>query len=221
MHRYKLSAFASSPLITPERLKANCAEALAALPPWADTHALAQGDDPTLEVEHQKVAFHVRRSSRAKDKREGIRGGNRDTPWGLTAVFIAILAEVTRYGNSVNLNPNRGKERLDALFHLELALSGDGYEHFPVGRLINNATAKREVKLSTEGHFRHDLHPANLTEVEGGKPKHDARAVAIRHAQRRAEKASLPAAEVKAYVDNLYALFVYHDELYGLARSDY
>lgn len=62
-----------------------------------------------------------------------------------------------------------------------------------------------------------DLDPANWAVEGGGKPAKDARAIAMRYAEERARHYAPGAApEVEAYLDNLRALFMYHDEVLRL-----
>lgn len=198
MNKHIPSAFASSPLITPERLARSVPEALALAPPWVIVHELA---DPELGPSEFKAAVRV--------------GDKHPDEYSLASVSLAILFEVTRYGNSVTTNTNKRAGSKAAIIYLKIIYAGASKDNTPVSRLIMDARPHQAVRTNAEQ--PRELHPDGLTEEGAGKPRKDARANAMKHAEARAREHGCGEAEVKAYLDNLNALFAYHDGLFGIA----
>lgn len=186
--------FANSPLITPERLKADRAEALSVLPSWLHACGLA---DPDLPLEDDAATLYV-----GKTALVGIT---------LSPIVAAAVFELTRFGNSVATNGNGGP---DEDMHVRLTLAGNAKDNQTIQRLVMNVGLHRRVELGVD---RSDLRAENLSTVGDGKSRKDARETAIKHAIELARRAE---ADVVAYEANLRALFELHDELH-LGTYDY
>lgn len=164
------------------------------MPPWAHACGFA---DLELPLEDDTAVLIVGRGT--------------VLPIKLSPVMPAILAELTRYGNSIATNGNGGP---DEDMHVRLTLAGNAKDNQTVQRLVRGAGLHRRVELSED---RSDLRAENLAVVGDGKAIKDAREVVIRHAAEQARKAG---AEVEPYVRNLRDLFDLHDTLH-LGATDY
>lgn len=186
------SDFASSPLITPERLDASLVEALGAAPAWAIWYALA--DDEASPSESMAVV-------RLGDKHPN--------QYPLPAVSLAILFEITRYGNSATTNTNSQEDDEDARYYPKVTYRGATKDDTTVGRLIMAALPRQRIIPAKDG--MRTLHPASLGREPDRKATKDARAIAMHHCERVAREHRASDGEVQAYLDNLRALFAYHD----------
>lgn len=191
------STFSASPLITPERLERDLAEALGVTPQWAEWFALADPD--ALPGESMAVV-------RLGDKHPN--------QYNLPAVSAAILFELTRFGNSLTTNTNGEDDDPLARYYPKLTYAGAAKDNTPVSRIIKAASPREAILAS---HDPRDLHPDALGRRGAGKPRKESREVALRHAESGARKHAGDEATVKAYVANLDALFAYHDDLFGIA----
>lgn len=141
-------------------------------------------------------------------------GDKHPDQYSLTAVSLAILFELTRFGNSVTTNTNGKAGSKSAQHYLKLTFRHAPKDNMPVSRIIAGAGPHQAVATNNE--FPRNLHPDGLTTVGAGKPAKNARAVAMGHAERRARDQLCAEAEVRAYLDNLGALFAFHDELFAI-----
>jgi hypothetical protein len=190
-------SFASSPLITPERLTQDPAEALGCTPPWTLVCGLAGPE--TLPAEAVAV---VRVGDKHPDQ------------YFMPAVSLAIIFELTRFGNSVTTNTNKKAGSEVALYYLKITFRGASEDNMPVSRIITGAGPRQAVLAPPE--LPHNLHPDGLTIQGAGKPTKEARATAMRHADRCAKDYGCTDAEVASYRANLRELFSFHDELFGI-----
>ncbi len=196
--------FASSPLITRERLS-NCADedGLDALfspaPAWV---LMCKSVGPETLPNEAKMVLRVGR----KHKRE----------YALSAVSLAILYELTRYGNSAATNINRPAGSKAARVYLKLTFKGAAKNNQPAHRIVAGVGLHQQALYpkATPGGLI-DLHPDNLAIDGGGKPEKNARKVAMSHAERCA-RAYASEADAVAYLANLNALLAFHDEVFGL-----
>ncbi len=191
------SIFSTSPLITPERLERDLAEALSVTPQWAEWFALADPD--ALPAESMAVV-------RLGDKHPN--------QYFLPACSVAVLFEMTRFGNSVTTNTNSEDDDPSARYYPKLTYAGATKDNTPVSRIIMAASPREAILAS---HDPRDLHPDALGRRGAGKPSKESREVALRHAERCARKHADDEATVMAYLANLDALFAYHDRLFGIA----
>lgn len=192
--------FSTSPLITPRRLKAlNRAEAFALRPAWADLGVLLS-DDPEDDggIEPELDLFEVRIP------------GEGPLIIRYPAISAAVLFELTRHGNSIVSNKNKEGGALYA----KLTFAKHAKDSMPAWRIVVNAKAGQAVYQRGEPG---DSRPENLEILPSGKPKKDARVVALRHAVELAREAN---ADASAYEANLLALLELHDELL-LGRPPY
>jgi hypothetical protein len=190
-------SFASSPLITPERLSRGPEEALRPTPPWAVRIALA---DPEAPLDFSICVMRL--------------GETRPDQYNIHVLSVAILFELTRFGNSVATNSNRRGGDAHAKDYVKITYSGAPHDDTPIARIIMGAKP-REAVISAPN--PRNLDPAELGMRGAGKPTKDARAIAMSHAERCAREQALPEAEVSAYLENLVALFAFHDELLGIS----
>ena len=187
------STFAHSPLITPERLKDNHDDALLPAPPWAIVSTSADREAP---IDDAAMSVQI----------EGKHPGS----YTFSALSLAVLFELTRFGNSITTNTNKRRGSHEAAYYLKITFRGAAKDNMPVSRIIAGAGPHQIVR--TPHDLPRGLHSAGLAVDGGGKPTKHAREVAMRHAERCA-RAHADADNVQAYLDNLKALFAYHDKL--------
>ncbi len=180
--------FASSPLITPERLKDNLRAALSLLPDWA-RHGVILGEDLELALAEFFVIVQGEGTEPVRTK--------------LPLLSAVILCELTRHGNSIVANPNR----LGGEVYVKLSFARHSKDTMPVSRIILDAIAKKAVR---QGGGPGDLHPEFLELRGAGNAKKAAREVAVKHAVELAQDAGVDAA---AYEKNIWRLFFMQDEL--------
>jgi hypothetical protein len=192
------TAFAASPLITPERLERNLAETLRLTPLWARWFTLAdEEDEPSGSVGVARLG--------KKHPREHF----------MLAVSYAILFELTRYGGSVTTSSNGKVDDPRTLFYLKITFPGAPHDNMPVARITMAAPPHVEVYATSDD--PRDLRPDALGTRGAGRPTKDARDTALGHAKRYAEEyLKEDASAVAAYMANLAALFIYHDDLFGI-----
>jgi hypothetical protein len=190
-------AFIHSPLITPSRLAADVTSALAIAPLWASLAALAD-DDPDLPMIENLVVVRV--------------GDVAPDQYLVHPISLAILFELTRPGGlSVTTNRNHKAAISRHRFYLKLTFTDAPEDNMPVSRLVMDAKPREAVIASDD---LRDLHPAALRKSGGGKPTKNARAVAMKHARSRAESKSPDGFDLDEYVENLWALFAFHDTVF-------
>lgn len=196
------NAFAATPLITPERLKADYREALSVAPTWAGSPAFTeQGFDSNAEGLEDDVLVIAIGNSAARPGKAPTK-----TDWAFAVCAAAFLFELTRYGNSAATNGNGGpNEKL----HARLTFTGHAEDNQTIQRLVTGAGLHAQCVMNPDN--RRDLRAEGLSLTGGGKAVKEAREIAVAHALENARKCD---ADVKAYERNLWALFILHDELH-------
>jgi hypothetical protein len=185
--------FSASPLITPERLKADLHEAFKLKPAWTGPCGLA---DEELPWDDNVLVLAA--------------GQKHIEPYQLDTVSGAALFELTRFGNSVTTNRNTRAGDPAERWYLKMTFSDAQEDNMPVSRLVTDAQPRQAVRV---GENRRDLRWESLTKQGAGKPTTAARETAVAHAERAARLNSPEGFDVAAYVANLWALFLLHDEV--------
>ncbi|WP_162561432.1 hypothetical protein [Methylobacterium terrae] len=203
--------FASSPLITPERLKLDYRDALSVAPAWAGSPSFTEQDfDSNEEGLAGDVLTIAVGTSKARPGKPPTK-----TAWMLGVCSGAILFELTRHGNSGATNGNGGPNEKS---HFRITFAGNAEDNQTVQRLVTGAGLRAKCVMNADN--RRDLRAEGLSLTGGGKAIKEAREVAVAHATENARKAG---ADVEAYERNLWALFILHDELhldpYGASLS--
>jgi hypothetical protein len=186
--------FASSPLITPDRLERESLEELfRCRPEWALLGGLARPDEGLTAREN---AFIVRLAAVGK--------GTEET-FTLCLPGAAILFELTRFPGTRAV-PNANRETADPTGKNYFRIAF-GAVYLTVQRLIMDAHPGQQVMLSLD--MRRDLRREWLIKTGGRtNARKAARETAMRHARNAATAAG---ADADAYIANLRALFDYHD----------
>lgn len=203
--------FASSPLITPERLKLDYREALSIVPTWAELRSFTdQSFESNMDGLENDVFTIAVGSSKARPGKTPTK-----TAWAFAVCAGAFLSELTRYGNSAATNGNGGPNEKP---HARLTFAGHAEDNQTIQRLVTAAGLHAQCVMNADN--RRDLRAEGLSLTGGGKAIKEAREVAVAHAIENARKAG---ADVEAYERNLWALFILHDELhlepYGASLS--
>jgi hypothetical protein len=184
--------FSSS--ITPDRLKHAHANVFSPAPPWV---IVCESADESLPLDEAKMVVRL--------------GGSYPESYSLPAISLAILFELTRFGNTVLVDANN-PDTAKALYYLTFKPSASAKDTISVNRIIAGAGPHQAVR--TPKQLPTDLTPDNLAIKNAGKPTKDARLVAMRYAEERARDHA--GAAVEAYLNNLRALFACHDDLLGV-----
>ena len=198
------SDFANSPLITPERLKADYREALAVGPSWAESRGFA-GDEQDFDTNADgligdALSVGIGNPNSRPDKPPT------KTAWMFSVCAGAIFFELTRYGNSAATNGNGGP---DEKLHLRITAAGNAADNQTFQRIVMAAGLHAQCVLNPDN--RRDLRAEGLSLTGGGKATKEAREVMVAHAVENARKHG---ADLEAYRSNLWALFILHDELH-------
>jgi hypothetical protein len=200
----KARRFAASPLITADSLKHDLARMLECVPPWALWCTLA---GPETAPDEATIAFLT----------VGQRGKKRNEPpmrHLLYAVSYAIIAELTRYGNSVSTKRNKKAADKGARHYLTLTLRGAKADSTDVSRIVLAAGPNDAINPSDDPR---DLRPEGLVRRGADKPSKRSRALALHYAEVQAQaQLGDDDAEVRAYIANLHSLIAFHDDLFGI-----
>jgi hypothetical protein len=193
-----LASFTTSPLITPDRLRqGDLDEVFRPAPPWAVACVCV---DKTLPLDEAKMVVQL--------------GGSYPGGYPIPVVSLAVLFELTRYGNTILVDANRKPSSKGAIYYLTFKPSASAKDTISVSRIIGGLGAHQVARTPKD--IPNDLTPANWAVEGAGKPSKDARAIAMRYAEERANHHACTAHEVEAYLANLRALFAYHDEVLHL-----
>jgi hypothetical protein len=194
-----LASFATSPLITPDRLRReDLDEVFGPAPPWAVACTPAYPEP--LPPDEAKMEVQL--------------GGRYPGGYSLPTASLAILFELTRYGNTVLVDADRKPSLKGALYYLTFKPSASAKDTISVSRILGGLGKHQRARTPKD--TPHDLTPENWSVEGGGSPSKDARAISMRYAEERARHHGRTAPEVEAYLVNLRALFTYHDEVLRL-----
>jgi hypothetical protein len=143
-------------------------------------------------------------------------GGSYPGGYPLPVVSLAVLFELTRYGDTILVDANKKPSSKGAIYYLTFKPAASAKDTISVSRIIGGLGPHQVARTPKD--TPNDLTPENWAVEGGGKPTKDARAIAIRYAEERARHhhAGGTAPEVEAYLTNLHALFTYHDEVLRL-----
>jgi hypothetical protein len=202
-------AFISSPPITPARLQteADLFEKFAH-PKWARFAGPVRDD---LSLAETPCCLIV--------------GTKREIAFLISGISLAILFEVTRYGNSVTTNTTGKRDEPEASWSLKVTFSrsktstlrrlvcgaGSGTAVMRQGALRSQAASPAEVRGMLEDHRLENFYAESA-----GRPSKAARAVAISEACKAAKRSGVKETTIDAYAENLRNLFEFHDQTYGL-----
>lgn len=194
MNSKKPNPFIKSPLITPERVRQDPAEAFAVVAPWAANWAWSCEDPETLRAEGHDVPLAV------------ILGRKNKRAFGLSDYQFAFLNEFSRLGHSVVTNTN-GKGP-NPVIYAKASFRDAPQDNMPLSRIFIEAGPNEAVSTLD---ILSDLRPENLYKVGAGKPTKFAAAKVLFHCDRlaleREAGGTLPNGfSVQAYSDNLRAL---------------
>lgn len=167
-----MNDFAKSPLITPDRLaRENPEDIFRIKPKWAAfIELLRPGEGLSAEEDVFHISVH------------GSKGAFADALY--SPVFVAILFELTRFGNNVTANI---RERGDTRLYVKLTFADAPKDNMPVWRLIMDALPGEQVEF-VEG--QEDQRAVNLTKATRGTAVKAARSAAMHHAEEAAKKIS-------------------------------
>lgn len=187
-------AFIATPLITPERIRRDPAEAFAIVPPWASNWAWSCEDPESLRQEGHDVPLAT------------VLGRKHKRAYGFSAPQFAFLLELTRLGHSVVTNTN-GKGPNPAVY-AKVSFRDAPHDNMPLSRIFIEAGPNEAVSTID---ILSDLRPENLQKAGAGKPTKFAVSKVLFHCKRLAQEreagGTLPEGfSVEAYVDNLRAL---------------
>jgi hypothetical protein len=190
-------SFTQSPLITPERLYADLAEALEGRPSpdWVEVASLAYPDLPIDENVCVVRAGHKKRDQ-----------------YDIDPVSLAARFELTRFaGIGVTTNTRGKRDSASALWYLKITFANAPKDNMPVWRLVADALPHEEV---SPGDVPNDLRLAMLGKRPSGAAIKDARAIALKHAAAAARHAAPAGFNIAEYAHNISILFDLHDRLF-------
>lgn len=190
--------FASSPLITPERLAAEPQAALAVRPAWVRrVFFVAPGPhpEPNPAVQPPVIIWA---------------GKTRTLYEAHTTLAAAIMWEITRLpGLSIAVNSNGGAGN-----YLRFTIGDEGEDLTTVSRFLSNAGPHEQVN-KTKGR-KWDMRTETLRVSRAGKPSKESRSVVMGHVERIAREveergAFPPHITAETYLANLYRLIAMAD----------
>lgn len=199
--------FASSPLITPERLEADPQAALAVRPAWL--HA--------VHLEYPEG--HEEDPARFTPAVALVLGRKHVTSRGFSLPQVAFMMEITRFPGASIVTNHNGTGR----HYVRIAFDGYPEDLTMLSRVFSGATEYVQTKVDG---IQSDMRAENLRHDPAEKIGKDARQVVLGHAERIAKQLEAsgrmpPHLTAEAYLDNLRRLLVLIDqEATGRELSD-